>query len=46
MAHLHKMGLSKSAFEKRDMSKELSKKVRRNNKIVLETQGTIIVTSK
>ena len=41
-----KDGLSKSAFEKRDMSKELSKKVRRNNKIVLETQGTIIVTSK
>ena len=39
-------GLSKVAFEKRDMSKELSKKVRRNNKIVLETQGTIIVTSK
>ena len=41
-----KDGLSKIAFEKRDMSKELSKKVRRNNKIVLETQGTIIVTSK
>lgn len=41
-----KDGLSKVAFEKRDMSKELSKKVRRNNKIVLETQGTIIVTSK
>ena len=39
-------GLSNVAFEKRDMSKELSKKVRRNNKIVLETQGTIIVTSK
>ena len=39
-------GLSKVAFEKRDMRKELSKKVRRNNKIVLETQGTIIVTSK
>ena len=41
-----KDGLSKIAFEKRDMSKELSKKVRRTNKIVLETQGTIIVTSK
>ena len=35
-----------NAFEKRDMSEELSKKVRRNNKIVVETQGTIIVTSK
>ena len=35
-----------NAFEKRDMSEELSKKVKRNNKIVVETQGTIIVTSK
>jgi hypothetical protein len=38
--------IASNAFEKRDMSKELSKKVRRTNKIVLETQGTIIVTSK
>ena len=35
-----------NAFEKRDMSKELTEKVRRNNKIVIETQGSIIVTSK
>ena len=35
-----------SAFEKRDMSEELTEKVRRTNKIVLETQGSIIVTSK
>jgi hypothetical protein len=35
-----------NAFEKRDMSKELTEKVRRNNKIVLETQGSIIVTKK
>ena len=35
-----------NAFEKRDMSKELTEKVRRTNKIVIETQGSIIVTSK
>jgi hypothetical protein len=38
--------IASNAFEKRDMSKELTKKVRRTNKIVVETQGSIIVTSK
>ncbi len=38
--------LATEAFEKRDMSSEMKKKVRRNNKIVLETQGSIIITKK
>ena len=35
-----------NVFEKRDMSNELTTKVRRKNQIVVETQGTIVVTKK
>ena len=33
------------AFEKKNMKDELKKKVRRNNNIVIEVQGSVIVTS-
>ncbi len=39
-------GLSNDMFEKRNMEHELKKKVRRRNKLVMEIQGSIIMTSK
>tara|TARA_B100000795_G_scaffold264226_1_gene244446 strand:+ start:30 stop:920 length:891 start_codon:yes stop_codon:yes gene_type:complete len=36
--------LSSQAFYKKDMTKTLSEKVKRNNNIVIETQGAVIVT--
>ena len=39
-------GLSENKFETRDMSDELSDKVRRNNKLTVEIQGAVIITSK
>jgi len=39
-------GLSSDMFEKRNMEHELKKKVRRRNKMVMEIQGSIIMTSK
>jgi hypothetical protein len=37
-------GLSSDMFEKRNMEHELKKKVRRRNKMVMEIQGSVIVT--
>ena len=37
---------SENKFETRDMSDELSDKVRRNNKLTVEIQGAVIITSK
>ena len=39
-------GLSNEMFEKRNMEHELKEKVRRRNKMVMEIQGSIIMTSK
>ena len=39
-------GLSNYMFEKRNMEQELKEKVRRRNKMVMEIQGSIIMTSK
>ena len=39
-------GLSSDMFAKEDMANKLSSKVRRNNNIVLEKQGAVIITSK
>ena len=39
-------GLSSDMFEKSNMEHELKKKVRRRNKMVMEIQGSIIMTSK
>jgi len=39
-------GLSNDMFEKRNMEQELKEKVRRRNKLVMEIQGSIIMTSK
>ena len=39
-------GLSNDMFEKSNMEHELKKKVRRRNKMVMEIQGSIIMTSK
>ena len=39
-------GLSSIAFEKQDMTAKLKEKVKRDNNIVIEIQGSIIVTSK
>ena len=39
-------GLSKLAFEKQNMELKLKDKVKRDNNIVIEIQGSIIVTSK
>ena len=39
-------GLSKLAFEKQNMESKLKDKVKRDNNIVIEIQGSIIVTSK
>ncbi len=39
-------GFSNNMFEKRNMAHELKKKVRRRNKMVMEIQGSIIMTSK
>ena len=36
--------ISDEAFYKVDMSKTLSSKVKRNNNIAIETQGSVIVT--
>jgi hypothetical protein len=38
--------ISDEAFYKRDMTSTLEEKVKRNNDIIIETQGAIIVTSK
>ena len=37
-------GLSNEMFEKRNMEHELKEKVRRRNKLVMEIQGSVIVT--
>tara|TARA_B100001250_G_scaffold144470_1_gene123697 strand:- start:1049 stop:1933 length:885 start_codon:yes stop_codon:yes gene_type:complete len=39
-------GLSENVFEKENMQKKLKEKVRRNNNLVVEIQGAVIVTSK
>ena len=39
-------GLSKLAFEKQNMESKLKDKVKRDNNIVIEIQGSVIVTSK
>ena len=45
--HTLKAGLlSENTFEKESMQKKLKDKVRRNNKPVIEIQGSVIVTSK
>ena len=41
-----KSGLSENVFEKENMEKKLKEKVRRNNNLVVEVQGAIIITSK
>ncbi len=41
-----KSGLSENVFEKENMEKKLKEKVRRNNNLVVEIQGAVIVTSK
>ena len=38
-------GLSNDMFEKRNMEQKLKEKVRRRNKLVMEIQGSIILTS-
>ncbi len=38
-------GLSDVAFEKEDMQAKLNEKVRRNNDLTIEIQGTVIITS-
>ena len=39
-------GLSKLAFEKQNMEAKLKDKVKRDNNIVIEIQGSVIITSK
>jgi hypothetical protein len=39
-------GLSNDMFEKRNMEQKLKEKVRRRNKMAMEIQGSIILTSK
>ena len=39
-------GLSENAFEKANMKSKLKEKIRRNNNLVVEIQGAVIVTSK
>lgn len=39
-------GFSKLAFEKQNMESKLSEKVQRDNNIVIEIQGSVIITSK
>ena len=41
-----KSGLSENVFEKENMEKKLKEKVKRNNNLVVEIQGAIIITSK
>ena len=38
-------GLSDVAFEKEDMQAKLNEKVRRNNDLAIEIQGSVIITS-
>ena len=38
-------GLSDVAFEKEDMQAKLNEKVRRNNDLTIEIQGSVIITS-
>ena len=42
----HKAPKNWRVFEKENMEGKLREKVRRNNKLVVEVQGAIIVTSK
>jgi hypothetical protein len=37
-------GLSNDMFEKRNMEQKLKEKVRRRNKMVMEIQGSVILT--
>ena len=39
-------GLSENTFETRDMKDELKDKIRRNNRLTVEVQGAVIITSK
>ena len=39
-------GFSNVAFEKENVEKKLKEKVKRNNNLTVEVQGSIIVTSK
>ncbi|MDC0642761.1 inverse autotransporter beta domain-containing protein [Candidatus Pelagibacter sp.] len=39
-------GLSNDMFEKRNMEQKLKEKVRRRNKLVMEIQGSVVVTKK
>ena len=39
-------GLSNDMFEKRNMEQKLQEKVRRRNKMVMEIQGSVILTRK
>jgi hypothetical protein len=39
-------GFSENTFEKENMEKKLREKVRRNNKLTVEIQGAVIITSK
>ena len=39
-------GLSNDMFEKRNMEQELKEKVRRRNKLVMEIQGSVVMTRK
>ena len=38
-------GLSDVAFEKENMQAKLNEKVRRNNDLTIEIQGSVIITS-
>ena len=38
--------VSNEAFYNKDMSATLERKVKRNNNIVIETQGAVIITKK
>ena len=39
-------GFSENTFEKENMEKKLREKVRRNNKLTVEIQGAVVITSK
>jgi hypothetical protein len=39
-------GLSNDMFEKRNMEEKLKEKVKRRNKLVMEIQGSVVVTKK
>ena len=39
-------GLSNDMFEKRNMEQKLKEKVKRRNKLVMEIQGSVVVTKK